>query len=1044
MLDRLIAYCANKHLLMNFLFVAVIVGGVFAWQHTNKEELPDITFDRIRISVRYPGAPAEDVELFVTKPIEERIRGLDGVYRIKSTSSMGVSSISVEIEQGYPDFNEALTEVRNAVLDADLPDEVIDDPSVRAFKTSKKAILDIALIHKEHHILSFEGRRELQKFTFAFENRLLSLPEVNSISKRGYLQEELQIKVRPNDLLRYEIPFNMVMRQIRQNHVRRPAGTLKAAREPKVTLLSELDTPEKLRGLVIQGGFDGQMIRLDEIADVDSGYQDGGAVYKVNGHETVMLSVVKNGSYGILDALEAVRKTIRSFQDNNLAGTPIELVLLDDESIDLRNRLSIIGMNAAIGFTMIITCLFIFLNVRAGLWVAMGVPFTFCCTMICASLMGYTINGTTLAAVIIVMGMVVDDAIVVAENITRLLHQGVARAEAVVKGTSFVFLPIIASIATTCVAFVPLFFFSGHFGKFIGFIPPIIFLMLGASLVESLLILPGHMALHIPRLPGRREAGPSAADETESVHWFGRVENAYAWFLEKALSAKWLVLLIFVCLLAGTAVLAAKKFKFEMFPREETRDIILTGETQEGMTRYETAKAVRAIEDIVLECIGEEVVGVRTSIARSRRGGAVRENAFRMHIEIVTKEQRDKTADELVAELDSKIKACPGFADVKFAKSRWGQDSGSPIEIIVEQNNNALRHEILVRLAEELRKRSALTNVEIEEGLRVPEYRISIDRDMIKRLSIQSADVVSTFRASLEGIVLYEFSNGDEDVRVRLTTDDATKSDIGSILRLPVENSRDYLVSLSNIVTVAKVVSPNSITRRDMKRTALLYADIEEDMEVTPLEVAAELEANVFPKILAAYPTAGLSFGGEVQDTRESTTDFRNAVIMAILLIYIILAVLFDSLGKPLIVMLAIPFGMVGIILAFYLHGKVVFGFFAAVGALGLSGVVVNDAIIMLVKLDREFAGRPFADIKARLARTASTRLRAVILTTITTVAGVLPTAYAFAGYDAMLADMMLALAWGISFGTCITLLLVPCVFGLLQEIKAKLMGGSQ
>lgn len=1038
MLDRLIAYCARKHLLMNFLFITVIVGGFYAWHHTNKEEMPDITFDRIRIRVRYPGAPAEDVELFVTKPIEERIRGLDGVYRMKSTSSMGLSSISVEIEKGYPDFDEALTEIRNAVLDADLPDEVIDDPSVRVFKTSKKAILDIALIHKAHHILSLEGRRELQRFTFAFENRLLSLPEVHSINKRGYLQEELQIKVRPDDLLKYEIPFNMVMRQVRRNHVRRPAGSLKAPREPKVTLLSELNTPERLRGLVIQGGFDGQMMRLEQVADVDSGYQEASSVWKVNGHEAVMLSVVKNGSYGILDALEAVRKATRSFQDNNLAGTPIEVVLLDDESIDLRNRLSIIGMNAAIGFTLIVTCLFLFLNMRAGLWVAMGVPFTFCCTMICASLMGYTINGTTLAAVIIVMGMVVDDAIVVAENVTRLLHQGVARMEAVVKGTSFVFLPIVASIATTCVAFVPLFFFRGHFGKFIAFIPPIIFLMLGASLIESLMILPGHMALHIPRLGKAKREAPSSA------HWFTRVEDAYARFMERALSAKWLVLLVFAGLLIGSSVLAAKKFKFEMFPREETRDIILTGQTPEGTTRYETARAVRVIEDVLIPYIGEEVVGMRTSIARSRRGGAVRENAFRMYIEIVPKEKREKTADQLVADFDAEIQKCKGFTDVKFAKSRWGQDSGSPIEIIVEQNNNDLRHEILVKLAEQLRERPALTNVEIEEGLRVPEYRVSIDRDMIKRLSIQPADVVSTFRSSLEGTILYEFSNGDEDVRVRLTTDDKTKSDIQSILSLPVENNRDYLVPLSNIVTVAKVVSPNSIARLDMKRTAQVFADIKEGLKVTPLEIAEELEENVFPAILSAYPTAGLSFGGEVQDTRESKSDFRNAIIMAILLIYIILAVLFNSLGKPLIVMLAIPFGMVGIILAFYLHGKVVFGFFAAVGALGLAGVVVNDAIIMLVKLDREFAGQPFSDIRARLARTASTRLRAVLLTTITTVAGVLPTAYAFAGYDAMLADMMLALTWGISFGTCITLVLVPCVFGVQQEIRAKLKGSAQ
>lgn len=1036
MVEKLIAYFAKRHLLMNFVFIAVVIGGVFAWQHTNKEELPDITFDRIRISVRYPGASAEDVEFFVTRPMEEQIRGLDGVYRIKSTSSAGQANITVEIEQNYPDFDEALMELRNAVLDVDLPDEVIDDPNIRVFKTSKKAILDIALIHDDYHLLDVSGRKNLQKYSYALENRLLSLPEVHSVQRRGYLQEELQIKVDPARLLKYEIPFNTVMQQIRENHVRKPVGTLKAAKEPKVTILSELDSPQKLRDLTIQGGFDGRMIRLGEIANVDFGYEQSDTVYKVNGHEAVIFSVVKNSSHGILEALAAVEGVVANFRENNLSGTAIQLVLLDDESIDVQNRLSIIAVNGGIGFVMILVTLFVFLNVRAGIWVAMGIPFTFCCTMIFAAAIGYTINGTTLAAVIIVMGMVVDDAIVVAENITRLRRQGMEREEAVIKGTSFVLLPIVASIATTCVAFVPLFFFTGHAGKFIQFIPPIIFFMLIASLFESLLILPGHMGLHIS-LPGM---GCRQVDESNGMgtHWFDRVELAYARFLEKSMRFSWLVLLGFACLLVVAGFIVVSKMKYEMFPREETRDIVLTGTAPAGTKRYETALLVRQIEDIVLPYVGTEVVGIRTSIARSRRGGAVEENKFRMLIEIVPKEDRDKSADELVAEFKEGTDALTAFEEIRFAKSRWGQQSGSPIEILVQQNNDTLRGEVVARLAKEMRARPALDNVEIDEGLSVPEYRIEINRDVIKRLSISPADVVSTFRAALEGTILYEFTDGDENIRVRLTTDDDTKSSIDHILDLPVENRRDYLVSLRNIVTVHKVVSPNAISRRDLKRTSVVFADMHKDTDMTPVEVAEELEATVFPGILSEYPTTSLSFSGEVQDTRETTADLRNAVIMAGVLIYIILSVLFNSLWKPVIIMLAIPFGVVGIILAFYFHGKTVYGFYAAVGALGLAGVVVNDAIIMLVKLNKEFDSASDLSVSRQVGAIASTRLRAVILTTLTTVAGVLPTAYGFAGYDAMLAEMMLALTWGLIFGTMITLILVPCVFGLEQSLKSK------
>ncbi|NQT94294.1 MAG: efflux RND transporter permease subunit, partial [Lentisphaerae bacterium] len=495
----------------------------------------------------------------------------------------------------------------------------------------------------------------------------------------------------------------------------------------------------------------------------------------------------------------------------------------------------------------------------------------------------------------------------------------------------------------------------------------------------------------------------------------------------------------FAALLGVAIHIGRANMRFEMFPHEETRDIVLTGTAPPGTQRYETARMVRQVEDLVLPHVGREVVGFRTSIAHGRRGGAVEENKFRMLIEIVPKEKRTKSADQLVAEFEESIGKIKVFRDIRFAKSRWGQQSGSPIEVIVQQNDNRLRHEIAEAVAADMRKLPGLKNVEIDEGLRVPEYRVAIKRDIIKRLSIAPADVVSTFRAALEGTVLYEFTNGDEDIRVRFTTDDAAKKDIETVLSLPVENRNDYLVSLSNIVSVTKVESPSTISRLDLKRTTLVYADIDESADITPLEIGEAIETRAFPSVLAAHPTTVLSFGGEIQDTRESSKDLQNAVVMVILLIYIILAVLFNSLWKPLIIILTIPFGLVGVILAFYLHGKLVYGFYAAVGAIGLAGVVVNDAIIMLVKLNREFdADKPDLDVNRETARIAATRLRAVILTTLTTVAGVLPTAYGFAGYDAMLAEMMLALAWGLAFATVITLMLVPSLFAMQQQWKAR------
>ncbi|MEW6535600.1 MAG: efflux RND transporter permease subunit [Candidatus Auribacterota bacterium] len=1032
MLHAIIQYFATRHFLTNFLVLIVFVGGIFSWNNTSKEEMPDITFNTVRINVRYPGAPAEDVEYFVTEPIEEQIRGLDGIYRITSTSSVASSSISVEIEPDYPDLDELITEIRNEVFSVELPDEILDQPTIRVFKTSRKAIIDVGIIHNGTHLLDVPTRMELQRYAKALEDQLLSLSQVNSINKSGYLQEEIQVKLDPEKLVKYKIPFNTIKKTIQSNHIRQPAGSVETGLEPKVTLLSEFNTVEKLNEVIIQGGFEGGVIRLDEVGEVVEAYEKNETVTKINGHEGVMFSVVKNSSYGIIEALDAVTAAVEKFKRTTLIESPVELVLLDDESVDIRNRLNLISMNGLMGFALILITLFIFLNVRSAIWVAMGIPFTFCFTMICLYYFGYTINGTTLSAVIIVMGMIVDDAIVVAENISRMWQKGIDRTEAVIEGTKYVLLPIIASITTTCIAFVPLFYFKGRFGEEIKFIPPVIFMMLGASLFESILILPAHMNLHIPFITRKVIKDVS---KKKRRHWFVYVEELYGFLLKYVLWLKPLVFAGFVLLLIWAADVASKNFKFVMFPQEETREISISGEAPAGSTRTETALMTKQIEDIVAQYLGHEVIGFRNSIASGRGGSSSEDNKFRIIIEILPKEKRVKSADQLIAEIREQLGDNHKFSKLKFAKSRWRQASGSPIELNVQQNDDAKRALIVQQLKTKMEAYPVLHNVEIDEGLRIPEYRVHIDQEKIKRLSIDPADISSTLRGALEGSILYEFQKEDQDVVVRITTLEEAKSDIENILDLPIENQGDYLVPLRDIVMFKTVEVPSSIYRRDLKRTTLMYADIKPNSGKTPLEVAQYLEDNVFPEFLSKYPTTTFSFTGEVQDTRESEAELIKAIILTLFLIYSLLAILFSSMMKPFIIMLAIPFGVVGIIIVFWLHHKTLFGFYAAIGALGLAGVVINDSIVMLVKFEDDFDKKlPWKHSFRQIADIAKTRLCAVVLTTVTTVAGVLPTAYGFAGYDPTLADMMLALAWGLTFGTVITLVLVPCVYSLEKD----------
>lgn len=1034
MREKLIQFFAKRHLLANLIFVGVLVGGVFSWIALPKEELPDITFDTVRISTSYPGASSEDVEYYVTEPMEEAVRGIDGVYRVYSATSVGTCTVTAEIEKDHPDKEAVISEIRNEVLDVDLPTDIVDDPNVRVFKTSRKAIIDVGLIYRGKNILDVPSREKLQTYALVLENELMNLPEVNSVSRSGYLKDEIQIEIVPDKLKEYNITFNTVMQEIKNGNVRQPAGSIESISEPKVTLSGELDTVEKLGGMSVQGGFEGQIVRVSDLANVNKGYEKTKTVLKINGHEGIFLNVRKNSGYGIIDAVKAVEKVVKGFNENTLKDTGIELILLDDESFDVRNRLSLISLNGAIGFILVLIILFIFLDLRSGLWVAMGIPFTFCFTMIGGLLIGYTVNNITLAAIIIVMGMVVDDAIVVAENINRMRAGGTPKEEATVKGTSFVFLPIIGSILTTCVAFVPLFFFSGRFGVMVKFIPPIVFLMLGGSLFEALFILPGHMTLPF----GKKEI----ADRARRKNWIEGVENAYETVVNKLLRLKAVMFFVFVLLLLLAWHLLSGNMKFMMFPDEETSQINLSAEVSVGTMRYETARLSQPMEDIIQSYTGKEVVGFRNQIASSRRGSAAQENNFRMRIEVLPREKRKKSADQLIKEWEEKFKSLAGVANIRVSKTWHGQDSASPIEILIKENNNARRYKLADELADRMRTDSALTNVEIDRPIYTPEYKLTLNRDKIRRLAINPMDIAKTLRASLEGTILYEFSGDEEPVYVRLTVIPGAKDDIAKIFEIPVENQGQYLVPLKDLVSIEKVEGPDSIIREDMKRCTTVYADLVPRSGKTPLDIAGNFEENVFPGFKAKYPTAILEFRGEVKDTRESGRDFSFAVIMAIFFIYVVLALLFDSLLKPLIIMLAIPFGIVGIILAFWMHGIKLYGFFAIIGALGLAGVVVNDSIIMMTKLDKSFdMGKDRREKDPQIARIAKTRLRAVVLTTLTTVGAIVPTAYGWAGYDSMLAQMMLAVAWGLLFGTVITLVLVPGLYSFYKSAQYRIAG---
>ncbi|EQC50449.1 efflux RND transporter permease subunit [Bacteriovorax sp. DB6_IX] len=1018
-MKKIIEYFCTRHLLSNVLFFGVILLALFSWKNIGKEEMPEFASNWVRVSTSYPGAPAEDVELFVTKPIEDELKGIVGIEDIVSTSSVGSSRFRIVIDDDYPDKDEVVQDIKDAVLRANLPSEVRDLPNIRQFKSSEKAILDIGIYHKDHRFLDTKARAELQEYVLSFENQLLALKEISSVEKDYYRKPEIQIQVDPEKKKKMEISLTEIRSQIVKNNVRVPVGALEDKGESKVTALNELETVDALMNFIVRGNYEGQGVLLSDIATIRDDFKKDTTIFKINGHEGVFLNVKKTISTDILSAQSSVMKFIDKFNRSNKDGK-IGIVLMDDESYEVTNRLEIIGSNGLLGFILILLILFLFLDAKSGFWVAMGIPFSIGFTLILCHIVGYTVNNMTLAGIIIVLGIVVDDAIIIAENISRHREEGLPLKDAAIIGTQEVVKPIIASIITTCVAFIPLIFFEGFFGKLVSYIPLVVALMLLGSLIESIFILPAHLSAKTPLLDR------FVKDEGEKS-WFHKYEELYSRFLNKVFNIRIPLILGFVALLAGAIFIFKTQMRFVMFPREESKEIIVKVKAHKDAAREDTARYIAPIEELFYKD-STNVVGVRSTVAKSRRGGEVKENEASILVELVPADQRSLSLNELMKGWKKKTNGFENLESVKFIKGRWGWDSGSAIELQVQENNDKKRGQITKMISDEMKKLPYFSEVEIEEPLKKREYIFKIKQEQLIRFNIDPTSVTSALRSFVEGSILYSVNKGEEEVDVRLTVPSESKKDLEELLKLRIENRSGQLAYLKNVVDVEEVRKPTNIQRTNFKRSIMVYGSMKEGVKVTPLEIAQKLEEDIFPSVINKFPTAILEFKGEVEDSRKSQGEFVNSIILVVILIYFILIIMFDSVTKPLLVMSIVPFGLAGVVYILLAHGMSIYGFFAVIGTLGMIGVVINDAIVMIDKIESrlsegdECGWRVIADV-------ASTRLRPVLVTTITTVVGILPTAYGVAGYDSMLAEMMLTMGWGLLFGTIITLLLIPSLY---------------
>ena len=580
---------------------------------------------------------------------------------------------------------------------------------------------------------------------------------------------------------------------------------------------------------------------------------------------------------------------------------------------------------------------------------------------------------------------------------------------------------------------------------------------------------------------------PANGEKELKAHWFVKVEQWYARILEHLLHHRIIVTAFFIALLVTAGLVFSSQFKFVLFPDEESNELNISGFAPQGSSKEQTEVLVRSIENLVNTERPANVVGYRSVIAQSRRGGAADQSSFAIVIELKERENRTKSTEALMRQWREQVMKIPDLERVTVTAGRFGSGSGSAIEVEVRENDDAIRKKAAEAVRDALDRLPGLRNAEVDEPIRNPEYRIGFNRELVTRLGVNPSELATAMRTVLEGTIVDEINSGDEEVDIRVSVDGNYKQAIDFLLQNPIQNSGDYLIPLSRLVSYERVLAPSSITRIHHKRTTMVYADIDDGKSdtqtrrprkkpatntipkdhtadklsvtdrnpglpgeaaastnrirktrvrpepMTPIEVASWLEERIFPKIQQQYPGVVFSFSGEIKDTRESSGDLATATILVLFLIFVILALIFNSASAghrdddhPL---------RTG---RHHLHlldsRNRTIRTLCRHRALGLAGVVVNDSIVMIDKLDRSIRRRLGKSKFERIANISGTRLRAVMLTTLTTVAGLMPTAYGVAGYDAMLAQMMLALSWGLLFGTLITLILIPTIYTFLKD----------
>ncbi len=1041
MIRNIIREIIKNPVLANLLMLVIVICGIMGAVLMPKELMPVITLNSVSVRTVYPGADPEEVEEAVTAKIEEAIDGIEGIDEVRSESTRGLSMVTIDVVESA-DQRKVKEDIEKAVDNIFTFPNDVETPIVseNEIKTS------VVTVVVEADELSEEQLKELSR---ELKDELLSSsPDVTQAVLYGPRNYEISIEIKEEKLRQLGLSFTDVTKAVVENTQDIPSGTIRTNLENfTIKVKGRKYLPMEYLSIPIMATANGSIITLGQIAEVTSGFdEDADVRVYLDGNKVFAIDIFKTNAEDAIKVSQAVNNFIA--RKNATLPANIRLYAVRDSSKYISQRLVMLLKNGISGLLLVFFILWLFLDIRLSFWVTLGVPVSIMGGMAMVWLSGSSLNIISTFGLIMVLGIIVDDAIVVGESIYHRRKNGDGMLDSAAIGTSDVALPVIASVLTTVFAFMPLFFVEGTMGKMILQLPTPVVAALLISLVESLFILPVHLR-HLP-VPGtevlhriKRIPNIIRQKTSETLDYF--IQHVYGKKLQKVLHYRYVALMVSVVILMITMGMVKGGIIKFLFQMENDQEIIIAKvELASGTPLEETERALKQVmsgwrqveASFASELDGRPMALSVFTIVGSDVGASsvVGSNKFSITIELMAAEERNIYFKRILARWQEFVGDIPGADLISFTSQERGP-GGDPIGIRIKSQNT---DNLLKATDEVMAKFKSFNNVyDVQNDYRIGNRELMITmKPYAAKYGITQADVSNFIRNGFYGDDAIRVQRDRDDVKVRIRFPQlAGRNSLEFLTNLYLPTPQGNWVPLGSIANYKFREASSVIRRINGARTVKVTANAN-TQEVNPNEIMSDLRKNFFPKIAAKYNVIFEDEGTSREQNKSLGKLFLVGFPMALLAVYVIIASIFQSYIQPLIIMITVPFGIIGASLAHLLFGysltmMSLFGFVA------LAGVVVNDSIVLIEGINSRLSvGITLYDA---ICEGAQRRFRAILLTTLTTFFGLIPIMLERSLQAEMLKPMALTMAFGVLFATVLTLILIPCLVAILNDLRCLL-----